>query len=1509
MGEKIRINGVDFYNLSRLDKTHQNKIERGFYANTLDLNLTQQKNKLTAILETNFPKNELLEHMLRNPNYNVSRVRGAKVPEQQLIHGYRFKHSIGDIDFIDLDTVQFGSYGIINERTMPNRLNWEWVVDEYFSTWTDFTATGDTITSTGGDLQYRTLTYHTYDNGADFPVMDATYYVKGTKSLKLGDNSFVRIVNSKKWKNFEMSAYVRSDNASGKMSLIFSDNGYDYTTRDAYHIQLDIAGNNIVFNHNPDGATKTVSLTDYLTLAVDTWYNLKVHVLNNRVSVYINDTFIADNLYYTLELGDKGFYCENASMYIDQFRIKVLSNYVSSIHPSMKSKGEQTYSSVRGAEGTQDIVFGEQIIQMDMDKGNDHVLYSSFTRDAGIHLPDKTENDNKGTIRNGSWVEDGYLDYGVELTNGDVRILDDATIQNLSEFNLHTRFKIRNLNENNEGYELNPIITKGKEWRVYDYKKSRGLQYHYAFEDDLTSDANAGTLVKYTGTTGYRTGKVGSKALDFDGSTTYQSPTGWANVQQGSVAFWLRVDAITGTHYIFRHYSDGGNRFYVRYTSGSVMQWWLGVGVAISCENPTVGEWEHYVITWSKEKAILYKNGEQFLQGNYTDFDTVTSTLYFGGNISADFMDGGLDDVRIYNRVLDANECRQLYNNGSGTNGNLNTHRLAFEIYGELLIGDTIPRDEWVEAWFQCDGKSSSIWRRNLTTQYVEPEARKMLGELNWYPLDGDVNDHSINTDNGTNNGVTFATGWMGQAGDFEDTENDYVALPTTLADKLLGGFTLSAWVNMESIDASNGQYILGFYSRKPILWGVSAGGAPILYISTDGTNWTNSITDRDYIVLSAWTHIAVSWDLTGNAYTYINGRLSKTDTTFPTTVLTGTDPANIDIGRYNDASNRYGWDGLLEDIRLYSRSLSHEEVAHLYHRSRYTDDLNVKSDGYETHNREVDLVGHWKFNGDYYDSSIYRNHLTEVGGITYNTSGKVEGSPDLDGTADYYTCVPQHFNVYADHTVTGWFYSDAFNGGSFDVIVQVRDGSDLNVPFQIYVDSRDSVKLEYIVGDGTASQNVFSNSGMSTGTWYHFACRRQNNKMEMFIDGVKQTDSQILTSDPTVVDENGLLYIGSYNASPSALWDGKLDDLRIYKRGLSDTEISNLYNSGNGTEAEFYNKMVLNELELKDKVSYPSGTEDALHQVRIWDLPYDSPSNPNMKSLTLHTKFEEGVGLYSKQNNSYEENPIATQTDSAQTTRWTTDTYSTFQKASAYLTTQDDWEIIASDVNDQFGYQQQYEMTLSAWVKVLDWTAGTGQIYLWWNDDTGGADDLVFYFDGKGDGRFSVVQGDTTGFDTDIIYYVKENEMNKWFKIDIVFAYGIWKVYINGELASRNDVTSTYKWWVFRTDYHLVHDGYNGDYYVGENKIYDRALTSTEIKHMYISDPIAPYKSTDLVCSPRQPILKNNSLFIENGFIGVNIHKSQPVEGRRSRGGVDFKFFDKGWENVGRLMLEDQES
>ena len=196
-------------------------------------------------------------------------------------------------------------------------------------------------------------------------------------------------------------------------------------------------------------------------------------------------------------------------------------------------------------------------------------------------------------------------------------------------------------------------------------------------------------------------------------------------------------------------------------------------------------------------------------------------------------------------------------------------------------------------------------------------------GLIAWWPGDGNAND-IVGGDNGSLlNGATYAAGEVGQAFSFNGI-NAYVDLGSGVI--LSNAFTEECWIYpLVSDDSFHG--FLGYQSdpnvsiyRSPSLW---------VYQQTeihagfgDGTNWDSLVTGP-VLVPGAWNHVAASFD--GTSYViYVNGSLIYATTSYAGKIPYPTPVRNI--GRVDNYFN-----GEVDEVSLYNRALSPDEIAGIY--------------------------------------------------------------------------------------------------------------------------------------------------------------------------------------------------------------------------------------------------------------------------------------------------------------------------------------------------------------------------------------------------------------------------------------------------------------------------------------------------------------------------------------------------------------------------------------------------
>ncbi len=178
--------------------------------------------------------------------------------------------------------------------------------------------------------------------------------------------------------------------------------------------------------------------------------------------------------------------------------------------------------------------------------------------------------------------------------------------------------------------------------------------------------------------------KVGSGAYEFDGFAKYidcgnDSSLNLTNA--GTISLWAKTDLLYPS-------SDSSYKYrglVSKTLSGGVdgisyyIDWWgtdnsrglkVGLGNGIITESLNFSfdwenKWRYITFTWDGSNLYLYVDGELIDQKSQTiNAQILDKTVEIGRVFNYDNYnwDGYIDDVRIYNRALNADEVKQLYN-------------------------------------------------------------------------------------------------------------------------------------------------------------------------------------------------------------------------------------------------------------------------------------------------------------------------------------------------------------------------------------------------------------------------------------------------------------------------------------------------------------------------------------------------------------------------------------------------------------------------------------------------------------------------------------------------------------------------------------------------------------------------------------------------------------------------------------------------------------------------------
>ncbi len=727
------------------------------------------------------------------------------------------------------------------------------------------------------------------------------------------------------------------------------------------------------------------------------------------------------------------------------------------------------------------------------------------------------------------------------------------------------------------------------------YSLSNGLVGHWTFDGrdtnwntntttDVSGNGNTGTMISGVSTsTAPVVGKLG-QAFSFSNNTTQQVNVGSAasldNVTRKTICSWIfpksygisstdsNIFSKDGLWAFFLGDDDAGIQalYYSNPFSGTS---YTGHTAASTI---TLNTWQHVCVTYDNSStandALLYINGvskavtELFTPTGTASADAASDGII--GNYAPAYngsFDGAIDDVRVYNRILTADEIKQLYLQGSTLeqsvsprpNSNPSTYSLTNGLVG----------------YWTFDGRDTN-WNTNKTTD-----------------ISGNGN---IATIVNMSTGTAPVVGKIGQGFMFDAT-NDYVTAgsPASLDD--IVNLTACAWIFPKSGGKFGGTFHTGEIVMKQasaILGGwffeVNDKAPPIdvafyrSFSSADGS-WR---TAANAALLNTWSHACVTYNNSSVANVptiYVNG-VSQALTTLNTPVGTRANDAAGDLQIGDEMAFDETFDGAIDDVRVYNRMLSADEIKQLYLQgSTLKQSVSPRPNSNSaTYGITNGLVGYWTFDGR--DTSWSANTTADVSGngntgTMTNMSTSSAPAPGrfgqgllFDNNDDYVsTALTTH---YTQTSISAWVFARSGGASGLARIVEKRTGGAQTFLFY-YEDVNGDIAFnrQWTGGGSDGAGNAKWTTGTlpSYNTWHHVVLTYDessaSNVPAIYLDGVAQATFVVVAQPSGSVANNSDPYVIGNRGDSTRAFDGIIDDVRMYNRILTQSEIKQLYLMG----------------------------------------------------------------------------------------------------------------------------------------------------------------------------------------------------------------------------------------------------------------------------------------------------------------------------------------------------------
>ena len=554
--------------------------------------------------------------------------------------------------------------------------------------------------------------------------------------------------------------------------------------------------------------------------------------------------------------------------------------------------------------------------------------------------------------------------------------------------------------------------------------------------------------------------------------------------------------------------------------TGGLLRLWIGGTLSLGTENILGSDWKKIAVVRESGVVSAYINGVAISLTETAMAGSIDSGELFVGSwvSSADFWNGLLNNIRIFNTALTAAQVADLYNNPEKVvpTGVDNT---ALKLWLPMMEGaGTTAYDG------SGNGNHGTISGATYTHAIGAPVSQTAVIDWNKsYYFDG-VDD-------------SFTTGTYQALGDRTITLSFYSSDFSLTDDypNTLFAFNTASGGNTDIVRISADGYVA-------VYDGATRLGTPTIQANENEL-----------------THIAIVTDAGSETKVYVNGELSYSYNAWSPSVG-ASDIFNI--GQETDgASISDLWRGFIFNIGVFGSVLTQSEIQAIQGK-RYADLTSAQ---------KTNLVSFYSLQNDLNDLHGSKN-LTSTGspnallipqGLTSGRdllgnlfeNVRKQGALNLDGNS----WAEVHDNASLDITdaitLEAWVYWDA---GVDEGFISKWNLAQSKASYLLYKASATRFMI-YVSSNGSTITNQQNVTSISNG-WNHLVGVYDGANLKCYLngalDGSKAYSSGIYSTDEIVE-------IGRYGEATSTQYNGPIAQPRIYNRALTAEEVARNFNSG----------------------------------------------------------------------------------------------------------------------------------------------------------------------------------------------------------------------------------------------------------------------------------------------------------------------------------------------------------
>ncbi len=231
-------------------------------------------------------------------------------------------------------------------------------------------------------------------------------------------------------------------------------------------------------------------------------------------------------------------------------------------------------------------------------------------------------------------------------------------------------------------------------------------------------------------------------------------------------------------------------------------------------------------------------------------------------------------------------------------------------------------------------------------------------------------------------------------------------------------------------------------------------------------------------------------------------------------------------------------------------------------------------------------LESYWPFNMNSLDESGNGHDGTANGDASLTTDrfGNTNRAYHFDGDGDYISTTSNFTLGDSAKSLSIWMKPDTLNRGWM-----ISGGSNTNgKAFGLFMNSSANPGVYFHGNSASFDLEIINSTLMSAGAWNHIVISYDGTEMIGYLNGASSANAVFILNTDLAFLNGGILLGGRQGLTLNDFFEGALDDIRIYKRALTSSEVTDLYNEADPT-------LGVESLELLTLKVYPNPAANSL--------------------------------------------------------------------------------------------------------------------------------------------------------------------------------------------------------------------------------------------------------------------------------------------------------------------------